>query len=107
MPKPTQAEISRLTRVLVDQGKIVQAGWISLKLTTIPESASSQQLDEMRNAFFAGAQHVFGSMMSILDPGAEPTAADLQRMTSIHNELEQFIEDFKRAKGLSGLGSQA
>jgi len=44
----------------------------------------------MRKAFFMGAQHLYASIMGILEPGAEPTDKDLDRMGLIHNELEAF-----------------
>jgi len=48
----------------------------------------------MRNAFFAGAQHLFSSIMTILEPDAEPTEKDMQRMDLIDKELRAFINDF-------------
>jgi hypothetical protein len=54
----------------------------------------------MRGAFFAGAQHLFASIMVIMDPGAEPTAADLARMSQIHEELERFVRDYEERHGL-------
>ena len=54
-----------------------------------------EQLHEMRLAFFAGAQHLFASIMSVLDPGSEPTDADMERMSNIDTELRAFIQDFE------------
>ena len=51
-------------------------------------------LQEMRNAFFAGAQHMFCSLMTIMDADAEPTDKDLERMALIDAELRAFIDDF-------------
>jgi hypothetical protein len=59
--------IDELTKRLVDEGKIIEAGWISLRLTVIPKDAPEIQLNEMRTVFFAGAQHLFGSILSMLD----------------------------------------
>jgi hypothetical protein len=92
-----RAYLERMTRELTDQGKLIEAGWIGLRLTAIHPKASPDLLTEMRMAFFAGAQHLFGSVMSILEPGEdiEPTENDLKRMDLIHRELETFIEEFK------------
>lgn len=87
--------LERLSRELTDQGKLVEAGWVGLRLAAIPLDASALQLDEMRNAFFAGAQHVFHSIMTILDPGEEPTDADLLRMELIDQELRSFIQQYE------------
>lgn len=86
--------VDKLCRELTDKGKLIEAGWISLKLTTLPADAPQIQLDEMRNAFFAGAQHLFGSIMGILEPDAEPTENDLKRMDLIDKELREFISQF-------------
>lgn len=90
-----RAHLQRLERELVDQGKIIEAGWIGLRLAAIPDNASATQLEEMRNAFFAGAQHLFATIMSIMDPGDETTADDLRRMGCINDELDDFIEKFQ------------
>lgn len=96
MPNSTNIKevVDKLCRELTDKGKLIEAGWVSLKLTTIPADAPQVQLDEMRNAFFAGAQHLFGSIMGILEPDAEPTEKDLKRMDLIHKELSEFISQF-------------
>lgn len=88
--------LERLSRELTDEGKIIKAGWIGLRLAAIPLDASAIQLEEMRNAFFAGAQHLFSSIMTVLDPeGEEPTEADMLRMAMIQNELDNFIQAFE------------
>ena len=87
--------IDEITKKLVDEGKIIEAGWVSLKMMTIPKNAPQIQIDEMRNAFFAGAQHLFGSIMSVLEEGSEETEADLNRMRKIADELDNFIEEYK------------
>jgi len=89
-------EITRqVTAKLVDEGKLIEAGWMSFRYFVIPKDASPIQVEEMRKAFFAGAQHLFGSIMSVLDPGEEPTDRDLDRIEAIHNELQRFITDFE------------
>lgn len=82
--------LTELSKVLTDQGKIIEAGWTGYRMGVLPGDCSQVQIDETRLAFFAGAQHLFASMMSILDPGAEPTENDLKRMDLIHEELNQF-----------------
>lgn len=87
--------IDKLCEALVDKGKLIEAGWVSLEAMSIPNSAGKTQRTEMRNAFFAGAQHLFHSIMSILEPGSEPTEKDLQRMEAIDTELREFIRSYK------------
>jgi hypothetical protein len=90
-----RAEIDRLTRELTDRGKLIEAGWLGLRLAVISPTAPPVQLDEMRMAFFAGAQHLFSSILGILDPGSEATDGDMARMDQIHTELREFEKYFR------------
>ena len=90
-----------ITKMYVDKGRIIELGWQFLRTMAISKDASGTQLKEMRMAFFAGAQHCFGSMMSLLEPGNEATENDLRRLTLINQELEEFIEQFKQEYGLT------
>lgn len=83
--------IDDVTKALVDSGKPIEAGWALYRHQVLPRECSQAQLDETRKAFFAGAQHLFGSIMTMLDPGTEPTDADLTRMDRIHEELAAFV----------------
>jgi hypothetical protein len=87
--------VDQICKELTDKGKLIEGGWKSYELLVLPVDAPPIQRNECRFAFFAGAQHLFGSIMGILDPGTEPTEVDLRRMDAIHAELQFFIEDFK------------
>jgi len=87
--------IKSITKKLADEGKIIEAGWIGLKMMSVPKDAGETQLREMRNAFFAGAQHLFSSILTMLDSGPNETEADLSRMDLIDKELRSFIKEFK------------
>jgi hypothetical protein len=93
-------QLDELCRGFTDQGKLIEAGFVSLRYTVMPPDAPLLQITEMRMAFFAGAQHLFASIMGILEPGAEPTEKDMARLTSIQAELDAFIEQFKVQHGL-------
>jgi hypothetical protein len=98
------SDLEKLEKQLADSGKLIEAGWIALRIAAIPADAPQIQLDEMRQAFFAGAQHVFHTMMRVLDPGEEPTANDLRRFELLDKELRGFIGQFA-AKHLHTRGS--
>lgn len=85
----------KLTEQLTDRGKIIEGGWLGFRLAVIPEEASAVQVDEMRKSFFAGATHLFMSIMGILEPGSEPTEKDLARMDSIHREILAFQDHLR------------
>lgn len=87
--------VDAVSGALTDEGKIIEAGWLSLKALWIAPDAPQEQIDQLRMAFFAGAQHLFGSIMSFLDAGEEPTERDLRRMDMVDKELRAFLADFQ------------
>jgi hypothetical protein len=88
--------VREVTKKLIEEGKLIEAGFVSLKMIALDKNASPAQISDMRTAFFAGAHHVFSSIMTTLDEGAEPTAADLKHVEMIHKELDKFVKQFKR-----------
>lgn len=96
-------DLTKLMKELTDQGKLIEAGWISLRIAAIPADASPQQLGDMRDAFFAGAQHLFASILGVLDEGDDATMDDMRRMSLISAELDAFgkklAERFQPTKG--------
>lgn len=85
----------RLTKALADEGKLIEAGWVVFRLLCIPDNADASQLDSMRLAFMAGAQHLFVSIISMFDPDTQETAADLGRMDMINKELNAVADELK------------
>lgn len=85
-----EAAASDVTKSLTDQGKLIEAGFAAFAHFVIPKDAPAIQLREMQLAFMAGAEHVFSSIMNILDPGEEPTEADLRRMDLIQTEIDAW-----------------
>jgi hypothetical protein len=85
--------LDHIAKKMTDDGKIVEAGWQGFKTTVLPYGADENQILVMRTTFFAGAQHLFASIMSILDAGQEPTDADMLRMDKIHQELKAFEQE--------------
>ena|SRR5262252_6862858 len=106
MATPTPEEVTaiatELSKRLTDEGKLIEGGWVSFRMVITPK-AGDVQLQEMRTAFFAGAHHLFASIMTILDAGDEATPRDLARLSAIHEELERFRAELElraaRTKG--------
>jgi hypothetical protein len=97
--------VREVTEKLIKEGKLIEAGFVALKMIAIDKNASAAQISDMRIAFFSGVHHVFSSIMMTLDEGAEPTEADLKHVEMIHKELDKFVKQFKRAHpNLSGKG---
>jgi hypothetical protein len=88
-----------LSKRLADEGRLIEAGFVALRLRGIAPNAPAIQLQEMRLAYMAGAQHLFSSIMSILEPGTEPTDADMRRMDLIAKELEEYAAELRLRYG--------
>ena len=89
--------IDEITKKFTDEGRIVEAGWQAMRLLVLPPNASEVQVAEMRKAYFSGAQHLFASIMTVIDgDGAEPTATELARVGLIQRELDGFVDELRR-----------
>lgn len=80
----------RLCKQAADQGRLLEVGWLVMRMSVIPHDAPETQIKEMRKAYFMGADHLFASVMTLLDPGKEPTPKDLRTMDKIWKELQEF-----------------
>jgi len=97
--------VSAITKGLSDEGKLIEAGFNVLCELMIPPTAPKEQVDDMRIAYMAGAQHLWGSIMTSLDPGIDETMDDLIRMDKIHNELETWKQTLE-LRFSAGVGGQ-
>jgi len=98
MARPDLDRIAaRISEELTDRGVLVQGGWLTFNSVCLPADMSDNMRDICRIAFFAGSQHLWSSVMTILDPNTEPTARDMARMNSIHGELQQFAKELREA----------
>jgi hypothetical protein len=84
--------IQEIAQDLLDQGLVVEAGWEMYRVMALPHSAPTSELDRVKEAFFAGAQHVLGPVMSALEPGVEPSETDIRRMHALAQELDRFSD---------------
>lgn len=84
---------AELTRRATDQGKLIEIGWIAMQSHVISKEASKVQVEEMRKAFFMGAEHLYASIMNVMSDDHEPTEQDMRRMQLIHDELEAFRKE--------------
>lgn len=94
--------IDLLTKKAMANGEGVLLGWLSFQKFVIPPSAPEVQHREMRKAFYAGAQHLFASILTILSPGADPTEEDLRYMDGLHKELQAFVDEMKKEAAANG-----
>lgn len=93
---PYELAMQALTRKLVDDGRLIEAGWVGLRAMWLPPDAPENQVADLRKAFMAGAQHAWSSLLTMLDEGEDPTTADLGRMEKIQAELDAFGAELAR-----------
>lgn len=68
----------------------IGASWREYRTRVIPLEAPPIQATECRRAFYAGAQALLGILLAVMEPGTEPTTADLRTMDEIADELTAF-----------------
>jgi cytosine/adenosine deaminase-related metal-dependent hydrolase len=82
-----------LAKAFVDEGRLIEAGWRAALVVLDWETKPEAELRALRMAYFSGAQHLWGSVIGIMDEDREPTNADLRRMSLIANELDGFARE--------------
>ena len=88
----------KICQELADKGKILEGGWVAMRALILPDFPDmTVQVTEMRKAYFAGAQHLFASIMAVMDSDREPTANDMRIMDSIQKELDEFVKEMKKS----------
>lgn len=109
--EPKMADAKRMNAMrpiiqsLIDQGKLLEAGWQSFRSLAIPLNTPTKELDSMKECFFAGASMTFQSVIFGMDADREPTEDDERRMEGISNELNGWDDLFRLKYGPSPTGS--
>jgi hypothetical protein len=85
-----QQQLEAIARKLVDEGKLIAAGFLAVQV--MHPGVTNTELERLRNAYFAGAQHLYASIMAIMDEDREVTERDLKRMEQIHEELTAWAK---------------
>jgi len=72
-----------------DQTRLIESAWQEfLSLAVLPD-APPEQISTMRFCFFAGAQMLFTSIISVFN-SPKPTEQDQARMSFLYAELMEF-----------------
>jgi hypothetical protein len=96
----SNAHLQKIAQQHLDQGRLIEAGWLSLRVICLHPDTPAQQLEDMRMAFFAGAHHLFFSIIAAFEDGTEPSEADMRRMSSADTELREFMKKFAEQHGI-------
>lgn len=65
--------------------------WESFNREVLPEGTSPERVKTAKTIFYAGAWGLLAEIMDMLDPGKEPTENDLNKMSELHDELENHL----------------
>lgn len=89
----------KILREWADKGKVIEGGWRGLCAIWNLTGAPEVQKMEMRRAFYAGAQHTFGSIMGLMGPNQEePSDREMKVLDDIHKELDAFAAEMAALK---------
>ncbi|MFZ1007181.1 MAG: hypothetical protein WAN65_10110 [Candidatus Sulfotelmatobacter sp.] len=72
--------------------------WDQFARLTLPKDCSATQRQEVRRAFYAGAQGILHGVIAAFAPESEPTTADLQIMADLERELSDFADAVKAGR---------
>ncbi len=73
--------------------KHIEKAWEKYRLLAVPNDASETQVNETRQAFFAGASVLFNAILMHMSDDSEPTDRDMKLMTDINNEIASFGQE--------------
>ena len=72
--------------------------WDQFARAVLPKDAPRVQHQEMRRAFYAGAESILFRVIQAFAPETEPTDADLQIMSDLDDELKAFTKAVKEGR---------
>ncbi len=79
--------------------RLIEQSWRSFAEAIELTDAPDVQKTEMRRAFYAGAVSLFYMLNKIMDPSTvEPTEMDLEIVTHINAEFEQYTRDLAEGR---------
>lgn len=78
--------------------KLMAEQWGIFSERVMPIDAPAIQKQEMRRAFYAGAQAILFRVIAAFSPETEPTEADLKVMDDLNQELNDFGQALKEGR---------
>lgn len=86
-----QDRVARMVgKQLANEGLILEAGWAIHRSYFMPADLPKDQEMAYRNAFFAGAEHFYHTIMGALDSGHDVTDGDMRRMALADAEVKKW-----------------
>jgi hypothetical protein len=102
---PVDQAALELTRKLANEGKLIEGGFAAFVMVNKID-VDHGALPILWDAYMAGAENVWSSIMATLDAGDEATPSDMRRMDAIQAEIDawraQKSEAFAKAMATKG-----
>ena len=76
----------------MDREKLIETGWQIVAREALPPNCHPIQLQEMRRAFYAGCQHLFGVLAAVGDDAVSEDRG-VEILAAVGDELQQFSRD--------------
>lgn len=85
------AAARKVAQQFADKGIVIQGGFIAYCLANQITNEAARL--RAKDAYYAGAENLFMTIMGTLDPGTEATPLDLMRMDGICQELTTWQKE--------------
>jgi hypothetical protein len=82
--------LKRRMNELVDQDRLIEAGWVAMRIEGIEKAMPLEDLESVRQIFFAGAAYLMSTVMTIRSPDHPPTDEEMRRLGALAIEVEKF-----------------
>lgn len=96
--RTVHAAVHGISGSMADKGLLMETGFAAFVATAKP-AIPDEDLRRWRDAYFAGAQHLWASIFDVLDEDREPTERDMRRMDLVHHELTAWRDDINARMG--------
>jgi hypothetical protein len=93
--KLRQAGFDEVARALVQEGRLIDLGFLNDIMRKLPPGLSETTIDMLRNSFFLGAR-VMMQAIEVPDDQEEATDADVARIEGMRAEIEVFVDQLNR-----------
>jgi hypothetical protein len=95
----TEEEAQARAHNCARDGNLIEAGWILMVLSGMPDGLPEQDLTPLRAAFFAGAKH----MLAVMSGAQRRDNLDTQKVANdLRAELARFRDEIGPKDGLKG-----
>lgn len=98
--KFTNAIAADITRAIMAGDHPIEDGWSMVTLMQPIAGLSPEHLAIARVAFFLGAQHILGSLSTMLEEEeGEAVEQEIRMIDRVARELNEFVETYKKLYG--------